>query len=175
MLRSFSLILLAAFSLAACNKADDDGIPETPTETEGWAPVYAQATSVKSGAARTTEHAGKIYIRGRMLYQVDVGKGIHAIDISTPSAPKKVGFIEVGGCTELSIQGGLLYTNSLNDLVVADITDLANATEVGRVKDAFRLNNTRPPGSGWSECIDASKGTVVSWERKTLHNPQCFF
>lgn len=169
------LALAAALTLVACNKAEDDGIPETPVEVEGWAPVYAQPTGIKSGATRATERAGKIYIKGRMLYQVDVGKGIHAIDISTPSTPKKVGFIEVGGCTEISIQGNLLYTNSLNDLVVADISDLTNATEMGRVKDAFRLNNTRPPGGGWSECIDAAKGSVVSWERKTLQHPKCYF
>lgn len=172
----FSILALAtALTFAACNKVDDDGIPETPAETEGWAPIYAQATTVKSVAARTTENAGKIYVKGRMLYQVETGKGIHVMDISTPSAPKKTGFIEIGGCTELSIQGSLLYANSLNDLLVIDIADLQNATEVGRVKDAFRLNNTRPPGTGWSECVDASKGTIVAWERKTLYQPKCMF
>ena len=175
MLRTSVLLFLAAFSIASCNKAEDDGIPETPAEAEGWAPIYAQPTAIKPGATRATAHAGKIYVKGQMLYQVDVGAGIHAIDISTPAAPKKVGFIEVGGCSEISIQGGLLYTNSINDLVVADISTLASVSEVGRVKNAFQLNNTRPPGSGWSECIDAAKGTVVAWERKTLYQPKCYF
>lgn len=175
MLRTSALLFLAAFSLAACNKAEDDGIPETPAEVEGWSPIYAQPTPVKSAPSRNTETAGKIYVKGRTLYQVETGKGIHVMDISNPAAPKKTGFIEIGGCTELSIQGGLLYANSLNDLVVADISDLQNAKEVGRVKDAFRLNDVRPASGGWSECIDASKGTVVAWERKTLHNPQCMF
>lgn len=169
------LSLVALFSLSACNRADDDGNPETPAEAEGWAPIYAQPTVVKSAAARTTEKAGKIYVKGSTLYQVETGKGIHVMDISSPAAPRKTGFIEIGGCTELSIQGQLLYTNSLNDLVVVNIADLTSASEVGRVKDAFRLNNTRPPGSGWSECIDGSKGTVIAWERKTLYHPKCTF
>jgi hypothetical protein len=175
MLRSFSLLLAATIVLSACTRNDDDGIPETPAEVEGWAPIYAQPTAVKSVEARTTERAGKIYVKGTTLYQVETGKGIHAIDISTPSAPRKTRFIEIGGCTELSIQGSLLYTNSLNDLVVVNIANLSEATEVGRVKDAFHLNNSRPPGSGWSECIDGSKGTVIAWERKTLYQPKCTF
>lgn len=175
-MKRLSLLALAALlSLSACNRADDDGIPETPAETEGWAPIYAQPTEVKSVAARTTEKAGKIYVKGSTLYQVETGKGIHVMDISAPTTPRKTGFIEIGGCTELSIQGQLLYTNSLNDLVVVNIADIAHAAEVGRVKDAFRLNNNRPPASGWSECIDASKGTVIAWERKTLYQPKCTF
>jgi hypothetical protein len=175
MMRLSILAFAAALAFASCNKVDDDGIPETPAEIEGWAPIYAQSAPVKSAPARATQKAGKIYVKGRMLYQVETGAGIHVLDISTPTAPKKTGFIEIGGCTELSIQGSLLYANSLNDLLVVNISDLQNASEVGRVKDAFRLNITRPPGSGWSECIEPARGTVIGWERKTLHQPKCMF
>src|SRR5690606_32695485 len=126
--------------------------------------------------ARSIENGGKIYIKDKRLYQIESGKGIHAIDISNPSDPKKIAFIEIAGCQEMSIMGNMLYANNLNDLVTIDISDIHNVKETDRRKDAFHiLDRGHPPSSGWFECIDASKGEVIGWELKTLYSPKCLY
>lgn len=169
-----SAVTMALFS--ACQPFDpDDNTP--PKQTEGWAPVYSQtARAIKSTDTRNIENGGKIYIKDKRLYQVETGKGIHAIDISNPSDPRKITFIEIAGCQEMSVMGNMMYANNLNDLVTIDISDISNVKETDRRKDAFHiLDRGHPPSSGWFECIDASKGDVIGWELKTLYSPKCLY
>lgn len=171
-----SLSITATMMFSACHPFDpDDNTP--PKQIEGWAPVYSKtATAIKSAEVRGIENGGKIYIKDKRLYQVESGKGIHAIDISSPSDPKKIAFIEISGCQEISITGNMLYANNLNDLVTIDISDIGNVKETDRKEDAFHiLDRNRPPSSGWFECIDASKGEVIGWELKTLYSPKCLY
>ena len=58
-------------------------------------------------------------------------------------------------------------------MVVLDISDPTNVTVSKRVKNAFHQQDF-PPLGGYFECVDPSKGVVISWERTTLENPQCF-
>lgn len=174
--------MLPAFALlAACDPFGSNNTvnpPEpSPAETEGWKPVYATkeaTTTIESQSPRTIEKAGKIYVKGHMLYQVEAGKGIHVIDISNPNAPQKVRFIQVTGAQEVAIMNNYLYTNNVNDLVALNISDINNVTVSQRVKGVFHLvDGTLPPSSGWFECVDASKGEVVGWELVTLNKPVC--
>ncbi len=173
---AFLPLLAGALLLGACNR---ESTPPSPEEVEGWAPVYSQNspyTQIRSAAPRDVVSAGKIHVRQNLLLQVEPDQGIHAIDIANPSAPKRVAFLEIGGCQEVAVRDNLLYANNGNDLVVVDITNLQAVQEVQRVPATFHLTSpNRPPGSGWSECIDPAKGSVVAWERKTLHRPTCLF
>jgi len=162
-------------TFAACVQKTES-LTTSPEEVEGWVPVYSAGTgTIKSADVRATTRGGKIHLKDHMLYQVETGAGIHAIDITNPDAPRKVAFVEIPGCQELSVQNNLLYANNHNDLVVVDITNLTSVSEVGRVPSAFNIIANRPPGSGWAECIDPAKGTVVTWDRGTLHHPTCYF
>lgn len=166
----------AMMLISSCQPFDpDDNTP--PKQTGGWAPVYSKtANKISSAEARSIENGGKIYIKDKRLYQVETGKGIHAIDISNPSDPKKIAFIEIAGCQEVSIKGNMMYVNNLNDLVTIDISDIGNVKETDRRKDAFHiLDKGHPPSGGWFECIDASKGDVIGWELKTLYSPKCLY
>lgn len=174
LISSCSVILL--FSIASCRPFDpDDSTP--PKQIEGWAPVYAESgIAIKSSTARTIENGGKIYIKGSRLFQVETGKGIHILNIIDAKNPQKLGFIEIVGCQEISIQGNTLYANHLNDLVSLDISDIKNVNETDRKKDAFHLiDKNHPPANGWFECIDASKGEMIGWEMKTLYSPKCLY
>lgn len=147
-----------------------------PTQVDGWAPIYASVDSVKKiegVAARSIESGGKIYIKDNILYQVESGQGIHVIDYSTPESPQKLKFIRCFGAQELSIMDNNLYTNNVNDLVVIDISDLNNVKLVGRKENLLRMVSTTPPESGYFECPDKSKGEIVGWQQKLLHNPRC--
>ena len=168
--------LMTAMFMASCRPFDpDDNTP--PKQIEGWAPVYAESgIAIKSSNARTIENGGKIYIKGNRLYQIETGKGIHILYIIDSKNSKKLGFIEITGCQEISIQGNTLYANHLNDLVSIDISDINKVTETDRKKDAFHIiNKNHPPATGWFECIDASKGELIGWELKTLYSPKCLY
>jgi len=166
----FFIVLI--ISLGACNRTD---LP--PANIEGWAPIYAPTDSVKTIHALPPEpivNGGKIYLKGNIFYQVENGKGIHVIDLSDREHPKKMGFIQIYGCQEISIQNQYLYTNNFNDLVIIDLTNPDNIKEVGRMNNSFHLFDAgKPPTPGYFECIDPAKGEVVGWKQTTLNNPRC--
>lgn len=169
-----SLWLIAPFLLllvSSCQR--DEGYP---AQVDGWAPIYANTDSVKKIeglAPRAIESGGKIYIKDQLLYQVENGQGIHVIDYSNPESPQKVRFIRCFGAQELSIMDNYLYTNNVNDLVVIDISDLDNIQLKGRKGNLLRMVSTAPPEDGYFECPDNSKGEIVGWQQKLLHNPRC--
>lgn len=151
--------------------------PDPPEKIDGYAPVYgdkAQLSEIKTLDPMPIEDGGKIYVKGNLFYQVETGKGIHVMDISNPSNPQKLHFIQVVGAQELSIKNNTLYTNNLNDLVSLDISDLSNVKELDRIPNMFNLvDPSVPPGTGYYECIDPAKGDVIGWEIKVLHYPKC--
>ncbi len=146
-------------------------------EVEGWAPVYATekvAGTIASIDAQPIIKGGKIYVKGDILYQVEVGKGIHVINIADGNNPQKIKFIQVTGAQEMAVLDNNLYTNNVNDLVVLNIADYNNVEVLDRVSGVFHLvDGILPPNAGYYECVDASKGVVVGWEPKTLYNPVC--
>ena len=158
----------------SCNNQD----VLSPSTLEGYAPVYLSISSVKAvtnANARPTVLAGKIYAYKTFVFQNDVNNGIHIIDNSNPSSPKKVGYISIPFSTEVAVKGDFLYSNNLDDLVVFDISKPAEPRLVNRIADVFPASNQEyPPFNNTAfECADPAKGVVVRWERKTLTNPKC--
>lgn len=172
-------MLCLSFTFASCDPfGSTQPVDEPrPAEAEGWAPVYASekvATTIEGMEAQPIEKGGKIYIKGHKLYQVEVGKGIHVIDIQDGNNPQKIKFIQVTGAQEVAIMNNNLYTNNINDLIVLNIADINNVQVINRMPDMFHLvDPTLPPAAGYFECIDPSKGVVVGWEPKTIQNPVC--
>lgn len=163
-------LLLAIFLSSCWNKE---------VRTMGYAPIYAPDNQIKTISLtepKPHEKAGKIFVIGSRLFQVETGKGFHIMDISNPANPKQSGFVNVAGCAEIVVKNGYIYTNNLQDLVVLKIAD-EKVDVVRRVPNAFEavMSNARPPERGRFECPDPSKGIVVGWERKELSNPQCFY
>jgi len=173
------LLPVLALSLASCDPKRRSVEPrETyPAEIDGWAPVYnttGDYTTIKSTAPQNIVNGGKIYVKGDTLYQVESGKGIHVILIKQPANPQKVAFISVTGAQELAVKNSTLYTNNLNDLVVLDISQTDSIKVLDRITNVFNMvDSTRPPGTGYYECVDYKKGKVVGWEQKLLKYPKC--
>ena len=153
------LIASLLFTFLLSCKPYDEPVMRPPASIEGYAPIYGNnnnAKTIKSVAPRNIEKGGKIYVKSDTLYQVETGKGIHVISIASPDVPQK------------------LYTNNMNDLVVVDIQNINDVVEIDRIQNTFHIvDPNRPPGTGWFECIDPSKGDVIGWEMKTLSYPQC--
>ena len=163
-------IVLSTLLLSSCGES-------FPDKVEGYAPVYQSDEHIKSvsfTAPRPIVAEGKIYVKDSLLFQVEVGEGIHVIDIKNPSNPEKIGFLNLMGVTDFSIKGNMLYANNYNDLVIITINDLNEVKLVSRQENVFNLNIGQvPPEKGYFECVDPSKGKVVGWKKETIYSPKC--
>ena len=147
----------------------------------GYKPVYGVETSAKVISyipiPKTVITAGNIYAYHNYVFQVEPGLGIHVIDNSIPSDGHRVGFINVNGCAQISIKGDKLYTNSYDDIVVIDFSDLNHVREFSRLKGVFieyRFDSpiAQPPGPGYYEC--PSYGSfVIEWKKDSVFQ-QCY-
>lgn len=165
--------LIALIFISSCVRE-----PENLGTVQAYVPVYASAadvTKIAFEASKPTLNAGKIYAFNNYVYQNELNEGIHIIDRSNPTAPRKVGFLRIPFSTEIAIKGASLYSNNLSDLVVFDISDLGNPKLVKRMENVFPpVGQEYPPFSGVNfECVDPAKGVVVRWELKTVKNPAC--
>ncbi len=150
-----------------------------PAEIMGYAPIYMSATDqykISTSEAQDYDNPGKIYKYGNYTFQMDKGKGIHVINSTDPAMPSKIKFINVPGCTDISIKGNMLYANNFRDLLTLNISDINNVTVSHRNKNVFPASlESAPPENGiYFECIDNSQGVIVGWEKKMLQNPKCY-
>jgi hypothetical protein len=169
------LYISAICMVAACDPLDSAPLPG---ESDAYVPVYASMQDVHSIAvepAKAVEQAGKIYVYGNYIFQNDQYKGIHIIDNSVRTAPRKIAFIRIPLSTEVAVKGGHLYTNNHNDLVVFDLANITSPQLVKRMENVFPMVNQQyPPFSNiFFECVDPSKGVVVRWELKRIKTPAC--
>jgi hypothetical protein len=93
------------------------------------------------------KNPGKIYVRGSLIFQNDIGYGIHVIDNSIPSQARPIGFIKVNGSSELSLKDNTMYVNSFNTLVTLDVSDWQNVRVVKRIANAFEQGLTGGGGN----------------------------
>jgi len=126
-------------------------------------PVYSTSAEIKAATglrtATTLSAPGKIYLKDGNLFVNETGKGIHLFDNSNPTSPKPLGFLNIPGNYDLAILGNILYADSYVDLVMFDISDIANIKEVNRVEGFFKNYNSMGFYS------DPVKGIVTTWEK----------
>jgi hypothetical protein len=147
-------------------------------KVEAYVPVYSNtqdATQITWQSPQAIVNGGKIASIGNRLYQVETDKGIHVVDISTPAAPVKIGFIKNSFCRELTLKGNYIYTNNLNDLVVLDVSNPNIVVISSRIANAFPdLSLQFPPCTNcYFECADPAKGAVIQWNKQQVDNPKC--
>lgn len=168
-------LLILSFPLFLLSCRDKNNILG---KVNAYVPVYASkqyATQISWQNPQSIVKGGKIATIGNRLYQVEEDKGIHVIDISTPAAPVKIGFIKNSLCRELSLKGNYIYTNNLNDLVVLDVTNANTFKESARISNAFPdLALQYPPVTNcYFECADPARGIVIEWRLQQVDNPKC--
>jgi len=156
------LFLAAIFVLVSCQ----DKIQNKYT---GCFPVYTDYETFREPAsflpAKTISRNGNIYIKDQYLFVIEPDAGIHFIDNSNPAYPANLGFLNLAGCTGMSIKDNKLYANSFIDLVIFDIASITNPVEVSRVNDIFPqalpvMEKNYPMAAE----IDKNKGVVTSWK-----------
>jgi hypothetical protein len=183
-----NFLLLAMFGLSSCFYLGKNynRPPEQPYVTQkvwGNKPVYASLEKGKEiryiAGKQHIRQAGNIYAFGRYIFQVDEGRGIHVIDNAVPSQADRIGFISVAGCSQISMKGNYLYTNSMSDLVTVDLSDPVHPQLVNRIERAFPefeyLYTTaqQPNEPGYYEC-PRYDSLVVGWVKDSIYYTGCY-
>lgn len=175
----FSLLLLISCSLVSCwgfHTRPDWNYSQK--KRWAWKPVYALDTSYRKIGytdARPVVNAGKIYVKDNLIYQCEVGDGIHVTNNSNPATAQRVGFISVPGCEEISIKGNVLYTNNHYDLIAIDISRFQSPRVISRTTKAFYGNTgmqhtwEQPKDSGYYQCPRTyTDSVIVRWVKDSI-------
>lgn len=162
----FLLALLIPILFTAC----EDQRMQTVTWTE-FEPVYMSeqefTNAVSMDEPQELKSPGKIYLHDGFLFVNEINEGVHIIDNRDPSAPSKVGFINIPANKDIAVKGDLLYADSHSDLLVFDISDMQNAELIARKKGVFEFSATEHPGYPY-QAADPSKGIIVDWKPVTI-------
>ncbi len=161
------LLFVAAIAFVACDDDQDDSLYAD----------YQVAKPLKMSMAEFRNdvdvispvpilESGKIYAYKNYIFINDKNMGIHVIDNTDASNPKKISFIEIPGNVDISVKDDFLFADSLTDLVVLDISDMANIKQVNRLKDVLQTNVFWPADADIfeSDGIDYGKEILVGWE-----------
>jgi len=162
------LVLCTAGVMVSCDKDKE--------QVDGWKPIYsteANTETVEMKASEPLVNPGRIYVYENYLMVNDEGKGIHIYDNSNQSNPTEVSFIDIPGNMDFSVRNNMIYADNITDMVIVDITDASQPVFKNRIKDIFPVQQF-PDEFGAFECVDASRGTVIGWEKTKLEDPKCF-
>jgi len=138
-------------------------------------PVYMSYAELRSAVKRTDPRAletiNRIYLYENYLFANERNQGIHIIDNTFPTSPKRIGFIEIPGNQEIEIKKNAanqisLYADSYIDLVTIDITDIQNISEIARLEDVFPYDSRQniPDNVRLSGTVDRDLGVVVGYQ-----------
>nr|WP_315150268.1 hypothetical protein [uncultured Flavobacterium sp.] len=132
----YFLLMITSFSIAfiSCENEDYETYnvvtPVTMTLSE-------LRSSVKILPPQKTINSGKIYVYEEFIFINDEEKGIHIIDNTVPTAPKKITFLKILGNTDIAVKDQMLFADSFTDLVVFDISNIRKIVEKNRLNNVF--------------------------------------
>ena len=134
--KNIVLMVLSLFLLTNCVEYEDDKICKDHT----YLSFDQLKNKLKIEIPREIKKAGKIYLYKNLILVSDAQEGIHIIDNSDTKNPKNLHFITILGNVDMAVRDGYLYADSYQDLVVLDIRNENNITEVARTKNIFPKN-----------------------------------
>ncbi len=121
---------IMAFQFGPSNPANFEPILMSRTDMEA---------SVKLGEARPIVSPGKMWLYNNLIFLVEQYKGIHIIDNSNPAATKTIAFIQVDGCTEITMKGDILYANNAVDMIGIKSTDFTSINVITRHRNMLPI------------------------------------
>lgn len=136
----FFLLIITLFSNAfmSCEKENENEDYKTyNVATPVTMTLSELRSSVKILPPQKTTKSGKIYVYEEFIFINDEEKGIHIIDNTIPSAPKKISFLKILGNTDIAVKDQMLFADSYTDLVVFDISDIRKIVEKNRLNNVF--------------------------------------
>jgi hypothetical protein len=175
--KSIDKLLISLVALGLSTNCVPDTEPDPPTKQMGYRPVYAsyeEIRNVRTLSAQALVHPGKIYVKGSFLFINDINQGIHIINNQNPAAPQPISFISIPGNVDMAVKDNILYADNATDMVALDISNPSDVKLVKRIMNTFPYPKFPPHSNVKFECVDPSKGIVVSWEEAELQDPKCF-
>lgn len=167
-MKNVLLAFLAISFLFSCS--DDDKSDELYADFLVARPLTMPIEEFRNGvdviAPRPVEESGKIYAYQDYIFVNDKYRGVHVIDNSNPASPRKVSFIKIAGNVDISVKDNYLYADSLNDLIVLDISDINNISIVNRLLNVLGDNVVWPAEADFFEYqeIDYANEVLLGWE-----------
>ena len=178
---AFILVVLCFWS---CNTTDDNqfetitvAVPQTMSKAEFRSSVVIEAP-------KPILNVGKIYAYQNYIFINEKFKGVHIIDNSNPSLPKKIAFIYIPGNEDISVKNDILFADSAVDLVVLDISDINTISEVNRLQDVFSVYDYQIPSEA-NEAdfsnVNFNTDIIVGWNlvqeqrERSQNNDQVLF
>lgn len=114
-----------------------------PSSYLNYEPVLMNRTdmeeSVQIGEARVIVAPGKMWVYNDLIFLIEQYKGVHIIDNSNPSSSKTIGFIQVDGCTDLTVKDNIMYINNAVDMI-----GIKGGSEFGSIEIVARHRNMLP-------------------------------
>lgn len=112
------------------------------------------------------EESGKIYAYKNLIFVNDKYRGVHVIDNTDPTSPKKINFIKIAGNVDISVKDDYLYADSLMDLIVMDISDINNIVILNRLENVLRDNVIWPMEVDFFENgnMDYENEILIGWD-----------
>lgn len=133
------LPLLAIVASVSISCEGDFG-KKTVSYTKATA-LYGDLDELRStalaGHARDIVDAGKIFVYNDVILVGDEGYGIHVIDNSDPSNPTPLSFLNIPGNREYFVSEGMLYAESMYDMLKIDISNIHSPVLLERLENAF--------------------------------------
>ncbi len=116
---------------------------------------------------RSKAHIVKTAVMGNYLLSVEFGLGFHIHDLSDKMNPLEKGFFQLPGCIDLEVNNNTIYANNLNDLLVIDMTDIADPRVINRQEKVFDMVIKAPDGLLVRKGLrDIPEGTaIISYEK----------
>ena len=146
-------------------------------------PIYADSVKIHQvlvESPRPLKNTAKIYYKDSTIYIIEKDSGIHVIDNRVPATPKPIRFIKMMGCADIAIKGTTMYADNYTDLVTLDVSNPNQPKMVNRLTGMYPAAADGKPalqyrGYGqYYQCIDASKGKVIAWNRGALDTLKCY-
>jgi hypothetical protein len=133
-------------------------------------------TPLEINEAEDLVKPGKIYFMDPYMYINEYQKGIHVVDLSDPANPEQKAFIHIPGNVDMAIRNQVLYADSYLDLVLIDISDPLQPTELKRLEEVFEYVIPAYDEQYPLDEIDEEKGVITRYEVKEItreihHNP----
>ncbi len=141
LLASFTAFFLMAFQFNSSNPS-------------GYEPIMMDRSDMEASVllrdARSIEAPGKIWIYNDMILLIEQYKGIHIIDNSNPGSSKTVAFIQVDGCTDITMKGNVLYANNGVDMIgIKPNNDFSDFTVIARNRKMLPNISSPEPWNDW--------------------------
>ena len=135
-------------------------------------PIYLSYNALRSSFEVLTEapleKPGKISFYGSYMFINEYQKGIHVVDLSDPSQPELIAFIDVPGNVDMAIRNNMLYAESYVDLLVIDISNPEQPVLSTRVEDLFEYIIPPYDYDYPLDEIDQKKGVITGYDIKKI-------